>query len=60
MNCASLPNVCGGLPYVKALNKLYIQRILMLYFKPNSRSNGKEEKGQFDSVSDFQLISTEL
>lgn len=60
MNCASLQNAYGGLPYMKALNKHYMQRILILYFKPNSRSNGEEEKSQFDSNSHFQLISTEL
>lgn len=57
MNCASLPNA-----YMEdcLMNKHYIQRILILYFKPNSRSNEEEDKGQFDSNSHFQFISTEL
>lgn len=60
MNCACLPNAYGGLPYMKALNKHCIQTILILYLTPNFRTNGEESKGQFDSHSHFQFISTEL
>lgn len=60
MKCVSLHIVYRGLPCLKALNKESIQRILIIYFKPNPRSHGEKEKGHFDSNPRFQFTSTGL